>query len=274
MTDNITEKCYDDFEDIYDEIDSHEKLLEVSSARGLVGRKREIQKELRKQIFTELSGKYVTPDQTPKKRARLDESRQSRKNSVFSKSRKNRSNLASQKSASKRGLTNIETTEESSHTSNSSSPQREPSSSPSYYRTGAFDEIRAEFSRKRRKITSRLIEKFRAEELKDYTGLYDADINLLHSRIKQLERENLKRKEIVSLREQNRIMKEKLAERERMLRVLDDDVNHSKNQHENQPEMNPGFSMEHQPTSPEEQVQNGSYITRAEDKKSSSSSIY
>ena len=29
MTDNITEKCYDDFDDIYDEIDSHEKLLEV-----------------------------------------------------------------------------------------------------------------------------------------------------------------------------------------------------------------------------------------------------
>jgi len=65
MTDNITEKCYDDFDDIYDEIDSHEKLLEVSSARGLVGRKREIQKELRRQIFTELSGKHVTPDQAP-----------------------------------------------------------------------------------------------------------------------------------------------------------------------------------------------------------------
>jgi hypothetical protein len=61
-------------------------------------------------------------------------------------------------------------------------------------------------------LTAKFVEKFRVE---DYTGLYDADINLLDIRIKQLERENLKRKEIVSLREQNRLMKEKLAERER-----------------------------------------------------------
>jgi hypothetical protein len=59
----------DDFDEIYDEIDSHDKLLEVSSARGLVGRKREIQKELRKKILAEYSTKSgmdrLTPDQAP-----------------------------------------------------------------------------------------------------------------------------------------------------------------------------------------------------------------
>ena len=69
-------------------------------------------------------------------------------------------------------------------------------------------------------------------------------------------------------------MKEKLAERERMLRVLDDDGSHSKNQHKDQLVMNPGFTMEHRPMSSEEQVQDVSYITRAEDPKSSSSSAY
>ena len=65
---------------------------------------------------------------------------------------------------------------------------------PFIINSGAFEEIRAEFSRKRRKLNEKIMKKIRSEEIKDYTGLYDADINLLDVRIKQLERENLKRK--------------------------------------------------------------------------------
>jgi len=42
-------------------------------------------------------------------------------------------------------------------------------------------------------------------------GLYDADISMLDIRINQLEKENDKLKEIVSLREENRLMRAKLA---------------------------------------------------------------
>jgi len=46
-------------------------------------------------------------------------------------------------------------------------------------------------------------------------GLYDADISMLDTRINQLEKENNKLKEIVSLREENRIMRARLADREK-----------------------------------------------------------
>ena len=65
---------------------------------------------------------------------------------------------------------------------------------------GAFEEIRAEFSRKRRKLNhAKVAELLRKKDFPNFSqppaeGKYDADINLLDLRIQQIERENAKRK--------------------------------------------------------------------------------
>jgi len=109
--------------------------------------------------------------------------------------------------------------------SSGSSPRSEASFDSTYLRAGNFDEIKAEFSRsKRRRLDAyRLIQKLKQDEhlmlkgdLKELAGgLYDADISMLDTRINQLEKENNKLKEIVSLREENRIMRARLADREK-----------------------------------------------------------
>ena len=88
--------------------------------------------------------------------------------------------------------------------SSGSSPRSEASFDSTYLRAGNFDEIKAEFSRsKRRRLDAyRLIQKLKQDEhlmlkgdLKELAGgLYDADISMLDTRINQLEKENNKLK--------------------------------------------------------------------------------
>lgn len=261
-----------EFDDIDEEIDSSEKLYQILTGKVLLGRKREIQKELKKRFYSEYSSKCVDPENAPnidtnfdaenpgmfrclwcKRIFKRDMGRllhsywcnwQPDKIEVMSRIRLSRKEASEQLMSEKKfktdsdNLNKMPTTSklrknrakltkkrssDDNYPSNGSSPQHPstlPNSSPShttYYRTGAFEEIRAEFSRKRRKLNhAKVAELLRRKDLSQppAAGKYDADINLLDLRIQQIEKENAKRKEIVSLREQNRIMKEKLAESE------------------------------------------------------------
>lgn len=257
-----------EFEEIDEEIDSSEKLYQILTGKVLVGRKREIQKELKRRFYSEYSSKCVDPENAPnidinfdaehpglfrclwckrifkREMGRLLHSywcnwqpdkievmsrlRLSRKEDL-EKKKSDSENLCKMPTASKLRKNRTKLTKKRSsddnYPSNGSSPQHPstlPNSSPSHnacYRTGAFEEIRAEFSRKRRRLNPKVAELLRRrnDSQPPVAGKYDADINLIDLRIQQIERENAKLKEIVSLREQNRIMKEKLAESEKLL---------------------------------------------------------